>query len=50
MKANELQSHDETGPVLQHKQRSMPSQGEEELHHDLAFVSVTEYTGSDDLL
>ena len=50
MKANELQSHKGTAPVLQHRQRFMPSQGEGELLDGLHFVSVTEYTGSDGLL
>ena len=57
MKANELQSHRGTAPVLQHKQCFMPSQAGGELRDDLGFVStdvrqtsVTEYTGSDGLL
>ena len=50
MKANELQSHRGTAPVLQHRQCFMPSQEERELRDELHFVSVTGYTGSDGLL
>ena len=47
MKANELQSHKRTAPVLQHKQRFMPSLCEGELHDDLNIVSVAENSESD---